>query len=69
MVLIVFIYNTTSYICTNMETKIEKLSAEPASEPISHNPEGDVKQNFKSFGQNRVMNTRDRVMNKIANLK
>ena len=53
----------------SMETKIEKLSAEPASEPISHNPEGDVKQNFKSFGQNRVMNTRDRVMNKIANLK
>jgi hypothetical protein len=53
----------------SMEKEIEKLSAEPASEPISHNPEGEVKQNFKSFGQNRVMNTRDRVMNRIANLK
>jgi hypothetical protein len=53
----------------SMENKIEKLSAEPASEPISHNPEGEVKQNFKSFGQNRTMNTRDRVMNAIANLK
>jgi CO dehydrogenase/acetyl-CoA synthase delta subunit len=53
----------------SMQNKIEKLSAEPASEPISHNPEGEVKQNFKSFGQNRVMNTRDRVMNRIANLK
>ena len=53
----------------SMEKEIEKLSAEPASEPIAHNPEGEVKQSFKSFGQNRVMNTRDRVMNRIANLK
>ncbi len=53
----------------SMEKEIEKLSAEPASEPIAHNPEGEVKQNFKSFGQNKIMNTRDRVMNKIANLK
>ena len=53
----------------SMEKEIEKLSAEPASEPIAHNPEGEVKQGFKSFGQNRVMNTRDRVMNRIANLK
>ena len=53
----------------SMETKIEKLSAEPASEPISHNPEGEVKQNFKSYGQNKVLSTRDRVMNRIANLK
>jgi CO dehydrogenase/acetyl-CoA synthase delta subunit len=53
----------------SMQKEIEKLSAEPASEPISHNPEGEVKQNFKSFGQNRVMSTRDRVMNRIANLK
>jgi len=53
----------------SMEKEIEKLSAEPASEPISHNPEGEVKQNFKSFGQNKVMSTRDRVMNRIANLK
>ena len=54
----------------SMQKEIEKLSAEPASEPIAHNPEGDVKQkNFNSFAQNRVMNTRDRVMNRIANLK
>lgn len=53
----------------SMQKEIEKLSAEPASEPIAHNPEGEVKQNFKSFAQNRVMNTRDRVMNRIANLK
>ena len=53
----------------SMEKEIEKLSAEPASEPIAHNPEGEVKQSLKSFGQNRVMNTRDRVMNRIANLK
>ena len=54
----------------SMQKEIEKLSAEPASEPIAHNPEGEVKQkNFNSFAQNRVMNTRDRVMNRIANLK
>tara|TARA_S200002703_G_scaffold31594_1_gene27649 strand:+ start:3863 stop:4393 length:531 start_codon:yes stop_codon:yes gene_type:complete len=54
----------------SMQKEIEKLSAEPASEPIAHNPERDVKQkNFNSFAQNRVMNTRDRVMNRIANLK
>jgi len=53
----------------SMQKQIEKLSSEPASEPISHNPEGEVKQNFKSFGQNRIMSTRDRVMNRIANLK
>ena len=53
----------------SMQNKIEKLSAEPASEPIAHNPEGEVKQNFKSYGQNKVMSTRDRVMNRIANLK
>lgn len=53
----------------SMQKEIEKLSAEPASEPISHNPEGEVKQNFKSFGQNKIMSTRDRVMNRIANLK
>jgi len=53
----------------SMQNKIEKLSAEPASEPISHNPEKETKQNFKSFGQNKIMSTRDRVMNRIANLK
>lgn len=54
----------------SMQKEIEKLSAEPASEPIAHNPEGEVKQkNFNSFAQNRVMNTRDRVMKRIANLK
>jgi hypothetical protein len=53
----------------SMEKEIEKLSSEPASEPIAHNPEGEVKQNFKSFGQNKIMSTRDRVMNRIANLK
>ena len=54
----------------SMQKEIEKLSAEPASEPIAHNPEGEVKQkNFNSFSQNRVMSTRDRVMNRIANLK
>jgi hypothetical protein len=53
----------------SMQKEIEKLSSEPASEPISHNPEGEVKQSFKSFGQNRIMNTRDRVMNTIANFK
>jgi hypothetical protein len=53
----------------SMQNKIEKLSSEPASEPISHNPEGEVKQNFKSYGQNKIMSTRDRVMNRIANLK
>ena len=53
----------------SMQKEIEKLSAEPASEPISHNPEGEVKQNFKSYGQNKVLSTRDRVMNRIANLK
>ena len=48
----------------------EKLSAEPAAKPIKHNPEGESRKQIKMhISPNRAMSTRDRVFQKIANLK
>jgi len=52
----------------SMQSKIEKLSSEPASKPIKHNPENEQAPKYL-YSQNRIMNTRDRVMNRISNLK
>tara|TARA_R110000822_G_scaffold111168_2_gene241791 strand:- start:290 stop:835 length:546 start_codon:yes stop_codon:yes gene_type:complete len=46
----------------------EKLSAEPATKPIKHNPEGESRTQVKMhISPNRVMSTKDRVFQKIAN--
>ena len=48
----------------------EKLSAEPATKPIKHNPEGESSKQIKMhISPNRVMSTKDRVFQKISNLK
>jgi hypothetical protein len=49
-----------------LSAQIEKLSAEPAVEPLAHNPEQKQEKNegFK-FGQNRPLSTLDRVMSKL----
>tara|TARA_Y100000114_G_scaffold114086_1_gene108085 strand:- start:583 stop:1119 length:537 start_codon:yes stop_codon:yes gene_type:complete len=49
-----------------LNAQIEKLSAEPAVEPLAHNPEQKQEKNegFK-FGQNRPQSTLDRVMSKL----
>lgn len=48
----------------------EKLSAEPAAKAIKHNPEGESSKQVKMhISPNRVMSTRDRVFQKISNLK
>ena len=48
----------------------EKLSAEPAAKPIKHNPEGESSKQIKMhISPNRAMSTRDRVFQKISNLK
>ena len=54
-----------------VEEKLEeKLSAEPAAKPIKHNPEGESSKQIKMhISPNRVMSTRDRVFQKISNLK
>ena len=54
-----------------VEEKLEeKLSAEPAAKAIKHNPEGESSKQVKMhISPNRVMSTRDRVFQKISNLK
>jgi len=48
----------------------EKLSAEPATKPIKHNPEGESRKQIKMhISPNRVMSTKDRIFQKISNLK
>lgn len=48
----------------------QKLSTEPAAKAIKHNPEGDSSKQVKMhISPKRAMNTRDRVFQKISNLK
>jgi len=48
----------------------EKLSAEPATKPIKHNPEGESSKQIKMhISPNRVMSTKDRIFQKISNIK
>jgi len=52
----------------SMSKEIEKLSAEPAAEPINHNPQHDEsKSQFVRYANNRGESTIDRVMNILAN--
>tara|TARA_R110000787_G_scaffold103636_1_gene210248 strand:+ start:1027 stop:1551 length:525 start_codon:yes stop_codon:yes gene_type:complete len=52
----------------SMQSKIEELSSQPASQPIKHNPSNE-QADRTLYSQNRAFSTRDRVMNRIANLK
>ena len=48
----------------------EKLSAEQATKPIKHNPEGESRKQIKMhISPNRVMSTKDRIFQKISNIK
>ena len=57
----------TELACQEDEALKEELS-QPASEPIKHSPESKEELNKVVYGKNRPMNTRDRVLNRIANL-
>jgi hypothetical protein len=49
-----------------LSSQIEKLSAEPAAEPIAHAPsEKNEEKEVVKFGQNRPANTLDRVFSKL----
>jgi hypothetical protein len=49
-----------------LSAKLEKLSAEPAAEPIAHTPSQKTEQKeVMKFGHNRPMNTLDRVFSKL----
>lgn len=49
-----------------LSSQVEKLSAEPAAEPIAHTPSEKNEQNeVIKFGQNRPANTLDRVFSKL----
>ena len=50
----------------SMSKEIEKLSAQPAAEPIKHNSEDEFVPKFK-FAQSRKKSTLDRVMETIVN--
>jgi len=48
----------------------QKLSTEPAAKAIKHNPEGDSSKQVKMhISPKRVMSTKDRVFQKILNIK
>jgi hypothetical protein len=49
-----------------LSSQLQKLSAEPAAEPIAHAPsEKNEKKEVVKFGQNRPANTLDRVFSKL----
>ena len=49
-----------------LSSQVEKLSAEPAAEPIAHAPsEKNEEKEVVKFGQNRPANTLDRVFSKL----
>lgn len=49
-----------------LSAQVEKLSAEPAAEPIAHAPSEKTEQKeVVKFGQNRPANTLDRVFSKL----
>lgn len=50
-----------------LSKEIEKLSAEPAAEPIKHSPEPESKKLDLNFSNNRPQSTLDRVMQRISN--
>jgi len=51
-----------------MSEQIEKLSAEPAAEPIAHTPENETpEKKLFNYGGNKPQSTLDRVMQRIGN--
>ena len=51
-----------------MSEQIEKLSAEPAAEPIQHSPEAETpEKKLFTYGTGRTKSTFDRVMERIGN--
>tara|TARA_R110002126_G_scaffold263168_3_gene406167 strand:- start:379 stop:906 length:528 start_codon:yes stop_codon:yes gene_type:complete len=49
-----------------LSAQVEKLSAQPAAEAITHNPEAETeKQPVYNFGTQRAMSTLDRVFNRL----
>lgn len=59
-------YNKVEQEKAELSSQVEKLSAEPAAEPIAHNPSEKTEQKeVVKFGQNRPASTLDRVFSKL----
>ena len=60
-------YNKYEEEKKELSSQVEKLSAEPAAEPIAHNPsQKNEQKEVVKFGQNRPANTLDRVFSKLT---
>jgi len=51
------------------EEQLKEELSKPAAAPLKHNPEKETETNKVLFSQKRATSTRDRVLQKIANLK
>ena len=59
-------YNKVEEEKSELSSQLEKLSAEPAAEPIAHAPsQKNEEKEVVKFGQNRPANTLDRVFSKL----
>lgn len=59
-------YNKVEQEKAELSSQVQKLSAEPAAEPIAHAPsEKKEQKEVVKFGQNRPANTLDRVFSKL----
>lgn len=59
-------------VAEEVKQEVEELKEElskPAAEPKKHNPETENKKGTFLYGNNRPLSTRDRVFEKIANIK
>lgn len=54
---------------TEEEAQLKEELSKPAAAPLKHNPEKESNKNQVLFSQKRATSTRDRVFQKIANLK
>lgn len=54
---------------TTEEEELKEELSKPATEPLKHSPEKEVKAEGFQFSKNRQMTTLDRVMQKITNFK
>ena len=60
---------TTKTVYASEEEVKEELSVETPVEKITHNPEAESKPNLNLFAQKRVLNTSDRVLQRISQIK
>lgn len=60
---------TTKTVYASEDEVKEELSAETPVEKITHNPEAESKPNLNLFAQKRVLNTSDRVLQRISQIK